>query len=67
MTTDRTSDAEPLALKSNEGLGVWRAKARTFVRQILCRHKRGTLAFIGWDGEAVYVCERCDKLVRKPL
>lgn len=39
----------------------------TLLRRLLCRHKRGKLAFIGWDGEAVYVCERCGKLVRKGL
>jgi len=38
-----------------------------FLRRLLCWHKRGRLAFIGWDGEAVYVCERCNKLVRRPL
>ena len=38
-----------------------------FLRRLFCLHKRGKLAFIEWDGEAVYVCERCNKLVRKPL
>jgi uncharacterized C2H2 Zn-finger protein len=38
-----------------------------FLKRLLCRHKRGHLVRIEWDGEAVYQCERCSKLVRKPL
>ena len=38
-----------------------------FLKRLLCRHKWGHLVRIEWDGEAVYQCERCSKLVRKPL
>jgi hypothetical protein len=38
-----------------------------FARRLLCRHRRGTLVAIEWDGTAVYECCACGKHVRKPL
>ncbi|MEY2689189.1 MAG: hypothetical protein RL375_3387 [Pseudomonadota bacterium] len=38
-----------------------------FLRRMLCRHKRGTLVAIAFDGEATYQCVACGKHVRRPL
>lgn len=40
---------------------------RTWLRQLFCRHARGRLVAIEWDGESVFECERCGSHVRKPL
>ena len=39
----------------------------TFLRRLLCSHKRGRILAIEWDGAAVYECAACGKHVQKPL
>lgn len=38
-----------------------------FLRRLFCRHKQGRIVAIEFDGETVYECAACGKLVRKPL
>ena len=44
------------------GARVWHAYTR-----LRCKHTHGHLVAIEWDGEAVYECIACGKLVRRPL
>ena len=37
------------------------------IRRLLCRHKFGRLLAIEFDGEAVYECCACGKIIRKGL
>ena len=39
----------------------------TFLRRLLCRHRYGRLLAIEFDGESVYECAACGKLIRRPL
>lgn len=38
-----------------------------FLRRLRCRHQRGHLLAIEFDGESVYECADCGKHVRIPL
>ena len=38
-----------------------------FLRRLLCRHKRGRLLCIEFDGTSVYECVMCGKHIEKPL
>ncbi len=38
-----------------------------FLRRLFCRHSRGRLVQIEWDGETVYECVACGKHIRRPL
>lgn len=37
------------------------------LRQLFCPHKSGKILTISFDGETVFKCDRCDKIVRIPL
>lgn len=39
----------------------------TFFKRLLCRHTHRKLINIEFDGDAVYVCESCEKVFRVPL
>ena len=39
----------------------------SFFRRLFCRHRRGYLVAIEWDGTAVYECKACSKHMRIPL
>lgn len=43
------------------------AALTSFFQRLFCRHRRGYLVAIEWDGTAVYECKACSKHVRIPL
>ena len=49
-------------VESRLGARVWHA-----YRRLMCKHTRGHLVAIEWDGEAVYECIACGKDIRRPL
>ena len=38
-----------------------------FFKRLLCKHKRGFLLAIEYDGASLFECADCGKHVRKPL
>lgn len=40
---------------------------RAWIGRTSCSHKHRKLITIEFDGEAVYVCESCEKAIRVPL
>ena len=38
-----------------------------FLKRLFCKHTHGRLVEIGWDGTAVYECEKCGKEIYVPL
>lgn len=40
---------------------------RDFLKRLMCRHKRGPLLWIEWDGTSICECSGCGKQIRKPL
>lgn len=40
---------------------------RAFFKRLFCRHRMGRIIDIAWDGETVIQCDRCRKIIRKPL
>lgn len=43
----------------------WARSLWAIVRGMACRHPRGRLVAIEWDGTAVYECDTCGKHISK--